>query len=259
MARAARLIVLGSGTAVPRADRATSCYLVDPGDGRALLVDLGPGAVHRAAAAGYDLDRLHAVLVTHVHPDHTADLVALDFALRNPLPRAGMPPLRVLGHPALRLLHARVRNAWPRWLGSGRDRLRLEELGPGPFDAPGVAAAEAVRVPHTESSLGYRLTLPDGFVVAFSGDCTEGDALVELGRDADLFVLEAAVPERDFGGGHLSPERAGRLAEAAGARHLLLTHFYPAVLEEPVEPRVRTAFRGRLDLARDGMMLDLVR
>jgi len=83
-ADAARLIVLGSGTAVPRADRASSCYLVDDGAGHVLLVDLGPGALHRAAAAGCALPDIDAVLLTHVHPDHCADLVALQFALRNP-------------------------------------------------------------------------------------------------------------------------------------------------------------------------------
>lgn len=254
-----RLIVLGSGTAVPRAGRATSCYLVDPGDGQAVLVDLGPGAVHRAAAAGYDLDHLRGVLVTHIHPDHTADLVALDFALRNPLPRAGLPPLPVWGHEALRLLHARVRNAWPGWLGSGPDRLELASLGPGEFSLPGFGSARAYRIAHTESSLGYRLTLPNGFVVAFSGDATEGAELEELGRDSDLLVLEAAAPDTAPVDGHLTPERAARIAAACGTRHLLLTHFYPGVLAQPIEPRVRTAFGGRLSLAQDGMIQPLVR
>lgn len=259
MARPPRLIVLGSGTAVPRAGRTTSCYLVDPGDGHALMIDLGPGSVQRAAAAGYDLDHLHGVLVTHIHPDHTADLVALDFALRNPLPRAGLPALPVWGHEALLLLHARVRNAWPGWLGSGKDRLDLRAIGPGSLELPAVADAQAFRIAHTGSSLGYRLTLPNGFVIAFSGDATEGEDLEALGRDSDLFVLEAAVPESAPVGGHLSPERAAAVAQACGTRHLLLTHFYPGVLSDPIEPRVRTAFGGRLSLAQDGMILQLVR
>ena len=70
MASPQKLIVLGSGTSVPMAGRTTSCYLVDPGDGHALAIDLGPGALQRAAAAGYDLDHLRAVLLTHMHFDH---------------------------------------------------------------------------------------------------------------------------------------------------------------------------------------------
>ncbi len=266
MERTPRLIVLGSGTSVPRAGRTTSCYLVDPGDGRALLIDLGPGALQRAAALGYDLDRLHGILVTHIHPDHSADLVALDFALRNPIPRAGMPALDVWGHADLALLHARVRNAWPGWLGSGPERLRLQTVEVSrrastagtPVDAPGFRHVAAFPIAHTQSSVGYRLTLPNGFVIAFSGDAAEGAGLLDLGRDSDLFVLEAAVPESRPVEGHLSPERAARVGQASGTRHLLLTHFYPGVLGEPMRPRVRSAFRGRLSLAEDGMILPLV-
>ena len=253
----ARLTVLGSGTSVPTGDRTTSCYVVDDGAGTALLVDLGPGALQRAAAAGYDLDRLSGVLLTHIHPDHSADLVALDFALRNAHPRRGMPPLTVWCHPAALLLRERLRNAWRGWLGSGPDRLRLQAVGPGPLELPGGWEGRAFRIAHTESSLGYRLRLPSGFEVAFSGDCTEGGELEELGRDADLFVLEAAAAESAPIGGHLTPRRAGRVAAACGARHLLLTHFYPAVLAEPVEEPVRESFEGRLTLAQDGLFVSL--
>jgi ribonuclease BN (tRNA processing enzyme) len=258
-----RLIVLGSGTSVPRADRASSCYLVDAGDGGALLVDLGPGALHRAAAAGYPLPRVRAVLLTHAHPDHCADLVALQFALRNPLMGARPEPVLACGDAALLLLVARLRNAWPGWLSVDATRFLLRAVAPGPVALDGVTVpaglrVEAFRVAHTPASLGYRLTLPNGCTVAFSGDATEGEQLLELGRDADLFVLEAAVPDDRPVEGHLSPVRAGRVAAACGARHLLLTHFYPPVLEAPIEPLVRQAFEGRLTLAQDGLILPLV-
>jgi ribonuclease BN (tRNA processing enzyme) len=257
-----RLIVLGSGTSVPRADRASSCYLVEDGGGHALLVDLGPGALHRAAAAGWPLPRLHAVLLTHIHPDHCADLVALQFALRNPLLATRPAPVTVAGDAAVGLLVARLRNAWPGWLGVDGSLLRIVAVVPGPVElAPGPAFGgwriEAFRVAHAASSLGYRLTLPGGFTLAFSGDATEGGDLLALGRDADLFVLEAAVPDERPVEGHLSPSRAGRVAAACRARHLLLTHFYPPVLEQPLEPLVRQSFEGRLTLAEDGLILPL--
>ena len=259
MGGAARLIVLGSGTAVPRADRATSCYLVDDGAGLVLLVDCGPGALHRAASAGYPLPCLDAVLLTHIHPDHCADLVAAQFALRSPLGEPRTRPLLLYGHEAVGLLLARLRNAWPGWLAPGEDRLRATTVEPGPVALPGRTQAAAFRVAHHASSLGWRLTLPDGFVLAFSGDATEGADLVELGRDADLFVLEAAVPAGSDVPGHLDPARAGRVAAACGARHLLLTHFYPAVLEQPIAALARQGFEGRLTLAQDGLVLPLTR
>jgi len=253
----ARLVVLGSGTIVPTAHRTTSCYLLDLGPAGAFLVDLGPGALARAAAAGHPLEALDGALVTHVHPDHCADLVALQFALRNPWSGARRAPFQVLGHAALARLNARLRNAWPRWLDPGEARLELTVVGPGPLPPRLPAAVEAFAIAHHESSLGYRVTLPGGRVVAFSGDADEGAGLLALGRDADLFVLEAAVTEAQAGRGHLSPARAGRVAAGCGARHLLLTHFYPQVEREPILDRVRESFDGPVTLAHDGAILDL--
>jgi len=252
----AELIVLGSGTSVPRADRASSCYLLRC-QGTTLLVDLGPGALHRAAAAGADLDALDGVLLTHIHPDHSADLVALQFALMNPATRVGRPPLPVFGHPAMKLLVSRLRNAWPRWLETDAARLTLQPVERGSMTLPGGWQAQALPMRHHESSLGWRLTLPNGATVALSGDTVESPELLELGRDVDLFVLEAAGPDSGPLSGHLTPRRAGAVGADCGARHLLLTHFYPATLAEPIETLVRETFEGELTLAQDGQMLSL--
>lgn len=254
-----RLIVLGSGTAVPRADRATSCYLVDDGAGTVLLVDCGPGALHRAAAAGYPLPSLDVVLVTHIHPDHCADLVALQFAVRGPLGAPRPRPVLVFGDPAVALLVSRLRNAWPEWLAPKADRFELRTVAPGPVALPGRTTAAAFKVAHHASSLGWRLTLPDGFTLAFSGDATEGADLLALGRDADLFVIEAAVPARSGIPGHLDPARAGRVGAACGAKALLLTHFYPSVLAQPIASLAQQGFEGRVTLAQDGMVVPLTR
>ena len=259
MARPARLTVLGSGSALPRADRATSAYLVEDGAGGAWLVDLGPGVLHRAARAGIPLPLLSGVLVTHVHPDHCADLVALAFALSSPSLAWDRGPVAVRGHEDLVLLHARLRNAWPGWLAPGPRRLDLAAVVPGALALPGGPSVEAFRVAHHRSSLGYRLVLPDGFVLAFSGDATEGADLEHLGRGADLFVLEAAGSERGPIPGHLTPARAGAVAARAGAAAVLLTHFYPQVLEDPIGQEAGRAFEGRLSLAQDGLIVPLTR
>lgn len=257
MAGPGRLTVLGSGTAVPRAGRATSCYLLEDGAGSAFLIDLGPGALQRAAAAGHDLDRLSGVLITHIHPDHCADLVALQFALKNGLPRAGAPALPVWGHPSVALLVSRLRNAWPRWLCLPPGRMDLRAQRPGPVDLCGASTCQAFAIQHSESSLGYRFRLPNGFTLAFSGDATEGGDLLALGRDVDLLVLEAAAPDHQPIPGHLTPRRAGRVASACRARHLLLTHFYPPTLGSPIASQAREGFEASLTLAQDGMVLDL--
>ncbi|MFT7463951.1 MAG: ribonuclease BN (tRNA processing enzyme) [Pseudohongiellaceae bacterium] len=256
MGSPAELTVLGSGTAVPRADRGSSCYLLRFA-GTTLLIDLGPGALYRAAAAGADLEHLDGVLLTHVHPDHCADLVALQFALMNPGARQGREPLPVFGHSAGALLISRLRNAWPRWLAPGADRFVYRTVTPGPVSLPKGWSAEALPMRHHESSLGWRLTLPNGPTVAFSGDTIESPELLELGQGADLFVLEGAGPDAEPMPGHLTPRRAGAVAADCGARKLLLTHFYGATLEEPIEAAARETFEGELTLAQDGLVISV--
>lgn len=69
--------VLGSGGPVADDGRASSAYLVWV-DGRArALVDIGGGAMLRFAEAGADFRDLDAVLLTHLHADHSAGLPAL--------------------------------------------------------------------------------------------------------------------------------------------------------------------------------------
>ena len=90
-----RLTVLGSGTAVPVPDRFPAGYLVESG-GSKLMVDCGPGTLRRLAQSGVSPTELDAVLLTHYHTDHCADLAALLFALRSPQ-LAKTRPLRIYG------------------------------------------------------------------------------------------------------------------------------------------------------------------
>jgi ribonuclease BN (tRNA processing enzyme) len=66
--------------------------------------------------------------------------------------------------------------------------------------------------------------------LAYSGDTGPDPLLAELGRDTDLFVLEATDrdgedrrPARNL----MTSAEAGYWARQAGARRLMLTHFWP--------------------------------
>jgi ribonuclease BN (tRNA processing enzyme) len=245
-----QLTVLGSGTAVPVPDRFPAGYLVAAGE-RHLLVDCGPGILRRLAQAGVTLDRLDAVLLTHYHTDHCADLAALLFALRSPH-FAGRAPMHVFGAPGLARLVETLTAAWP-WLAPRGYELVLHEVTGGSFAAAGIDVT-AVPIRHTAQSLGYRIAHA-GASLAFSGDADECDELVELAHGTDVFVCEAATPDGQKLDGHLTPSLTARYAARAGTKRLVLTHFYPECLGHDLQAQAATQFDGDIVLAHDLMAL----
>jgi ribonuclease BN (tRNA processing enzyme) len=70
-----QLVVLGGSAASPNAGAGCSGYLVQHGDDNVVL-DLGPGTLPELRRHT-DYRTLRAVVISHLHPDHTLDLVAL--------------------------------------------------------------------------------------------------------------------------------------------------------------------------------------
>ena len=126
---------------------------------------------------------------------------------------------------------------------------RLREYADGEaFETAGFTIVPH-RVLHYEMlAFGFRVS-KDSLVVAYSGDSGPDPELVEIARDADLFVCEATlVAPGPEGGvrGHLAIDEARDAFERAGAKRLLLTH-------RPAERPVGNGY----ELAYDGLELDL--
>lgn len=246
------LLVLGSGTTIPHADRGCAAYALVADDGSVLLLDCGPGASRRFPLCGIDPRRIVGVLNTHHHADHCGDLAILLF-LRNVLEPPIEEPWVVagpVGHGAF--VEGLTRTFAPGLADAGagvslhelRDQSRL---GVGPF------VVEAVEVDHIPGALGFRVAA-DGTTLCFSGDTGPCDALVRLCRGVDLALLECSYPSERESGKHLTTKTAAEIAVAADVQRLLLTHFYPECLAVDIESEVRAAgYDGELVLATDGM------
>src|SRR5262249_11353299 len=151
---------LGSGTAVPNAERFPSGVLVQSDDA-AILIDAGPGVLRRLPQIGVGLEQITAVLLTHYHTDHCADVASLLFALRNPRYR-GRPVLHLRGAAGLsRWLGLRTQ-AWP-WLEPHEYQLDVREIAPGTFSLADLPIT-AVPIRHTAQSLAYRIEGASGRV-----------------------------------------------------------------------------------------------
>ena len=109
-----RVTILGSGTSMPSMERFPSGILVRS-DQATLLVDLGPGVLRRLAATGVTIGEIDAVLLTHYHVDHCADLAPLLFAHYHPSLQT-RKPLRLIGGVGLRRVLTGLRIAFPKHL-----------------------------------------------------------------------------------------------------------------------------------------------
>ena len=244
------MVVLGSGTAIPDPRRGSPSYLVRCKD-TTILVDCGPGAMREAAAAGAGPGDIDLVLLTHFHPDHTLDLQAMFFALRNPMyeDRGRLTIMAPTGFgDVLSHWFAGPQGAW---LEPRDYDLDLIEVDPGRH-AFRYLSLQAVRMEHTPESLAWRIREePAGPVLALSGDTGMCEGAIRAGRGADLYVLECALPDDAPCGGHLTPKEAGEVVRRAAPRRVLLSHFYPQVDVDLAAQVVGDAFGGEILTAKD--------
>ncbi|SFQ23518.1 Ribonuclease BN, tRNA processing enzyme [Amycolatopsis arida] len=237
-----RLHVLGSCGAWPEPGRACSGFLLDHAGVR-IVLDLGYGTVSRLLQLCPD-GMVDAVVVTHAHPDHCADLTALGRAWHFAEPRR--TPLPLFCPPeVLAWLEPRPD---PHTVFAVHDLAEPARVGP--------VELSGVPLPHHVPNLGVRLAAP-GLTVAYTGDTGPAPELAELGRDADLFVVEATLQGPRTDRYLLTAGEAGRWAARAGARRLLPTHFWPGSDRSFSVRAAAAAFPGEVLAAADGMVVDL--
>jgi ribonuclease BN (tRNA processing enzyme) len=239
------LTVLGSCGAFPEPGRACSGFLLD-WDGFRLVLDLGYATLPRLLRHCPD-GHLDAIVITHEHPDHCVDLHAL-FRIRYYGPARGTRtplfcPPGVLDRLAGLEPDADLHDVF--------DVHHLPDAHQiGPFDLTGTA------LPHYVPNAGIRLTT-DGLVLAYTGDTGPTPALADLGRDADLYIVEATDRPGPPSPHLMTATDAGHWAHQAGARRLLLTHFWPGNDRTATLATARTEFDGELLAADEDLVIAL--
>jgi ribonuclease BN (tRNA processing enzyme) len=242
------LTVLGGCGAFPAARQACSGYLLES-DAFRLLIDPGYAVATRLLER-MDASELDAVLVTHGHPDHCADL--------NPLLRArafrDIPavPLPVYALPGA--LDAVLALDRP---GVLDDAIDLSAFEAGDSFAIGPFKARTALLPHSRPNAGVRLEA-DGASMTYTGDAGPSPALVALARGSDLLLAEAsyaeAVPASSLGA-LCSAADAGRQAAEAAVARVVLTHLIPPCNPDAARRAAERSFEGPIDVAAPGLAL----
>ncbi len=269
-----RLIVLGSGTPVPDPERAGPAYAVTYGT-RVFLFDAGAGVMRRVAAAGLPIDGMTAVLLTHLHSDHTLglpDVIHTTWVMGRSIV---MP---VIGPPGTSAMVGHLQAAWIedvvlRTEGTERGRRGgqrvdvRETTGGVVYDSAGIRI-RAIPVPHGgwPVSFAFRIDTPDRSIV-LGGDTAPSRALEEASRGVDLLVHEVyastrVAPEKRPGGElwpqylreyHTSDEELGAIAARVQPKKLILSHVLRmgGTMEDVIAGVRRGGFRGTVVVAKD--------
>lgn len=247
-----RLTVVGCSGSFPGPDSAASCYLLEAEhDGRPwrVLLDLGSGALG-ALQRYVDPRTLDAVWLSHLHPDHCADLAGL-YVLWRHHPEGRSRRLPVWGPAGVAEQAARAYGL-PSDPGMGRE-FDFHEHAEGEPTTVGPFTVVATRVVHPVTAYGLRVTA-SGRTLAYTGDSGPCASLAGLAADADLLLAEAAFQE---GGDnpadlHLSGADAGRVARDAAVGRLVVTHVPPWYDPATAATEAGGTFGGPVELARTG-------
>ncbi len=238
---------IGCGDAFGSGARLNTCFHVS-GAGANILIDCGASSLIGMKRFGIDRNAVETIFITHFHGDHFGGLPF--FMLDAALVAKRRSPLRIIGPPGLPQRYAAALDAAFPGAAPPTFPLTLDEIAPGETRAFSGGQVTAYQMQHTPAAgpcLGYRLTMGDK-VVAYSGDTEWTEALIALGRDADLFICECYTREKNVRH-HISLATLEPRLPDIAARRVILTHMSEDML---------AALPGlRHEAAADGLIVTL--
>lgn len=271
-----RVTLLGTAGGPPaRPGTAGISTLVEAG-GERFLFDVGRGFMQRLVEAGYPMDAVTRVFLTHLHSDHIIDIPDL---LLTPwsAPSERTSPLEVWGPEGTRRMMQHLEEAFAFDIEVRRDKDEkfspegikaiARDISEGTvYDAGGVKVT-AFLVDHgpVKPSYGYRVDYA-GRSVAISGDTRPSENLVAFCKGVDVLIHEAIDAEalrklapserliQAIVAHHTTPEQAAEVFTRVKPRLAVFSHT-PGT--DSIVKQTRRSYDGRVEMGRDLMVIDI--
>src|SRR4051812_27357579 len=252
------LIVLGSGTAVPHTERASTSHWLETEKG-SLLLDASAAAVHRMAQENLDWVNLDAIWISHFHLDHVGGLAPLLFGTKHaPQTQSRRKPLTIFGGMGLQKLFQAFDEANDYKLLQQPFPVEILEVEPeAEFEILPRVRAKTIGTPHTKESLAIRLTDESNASLVYTSDTGYTEELARFAAGVDLFLMECSFPKNKPVETHLELKDAMQLAQLAEPRKVMLSHLYPEWDGIDLELEARALWPGETIAAKDGLRLQI--
>jgi len=243
-----RVIILGSASAVPDEEHENTHILVEAGE-RLVLVDCPGNPVVRLKQAGFDMNQLTDIILTHFHPDHVSGFTPLLMSmwLVGRKKEINVYGLEETLDRAEEMMTLYDWLSWPNFFPVNFVRLSNQEHT-SVIHHPELTVYSSL-VEHLIPTVGLRFDfVKEGKSVTYSCDTEPSQAVCRLAEGTDVLIHESTGSSK----GHTSAQQAGEIARQAGAKSLYLIHYPPQLVKpESLLASASLTFDGPVEVARD--------
>ena len=238
------LTIIGCWGGYPKVNEASSGYLLEH-NGFRLLIDCGSGVLSNLQNSVMP-EAIDAVILSHYHSDHIADIGVLKHArLIQGLLGKKVPCLPIYGHTwdELEFLNLTYKDITK---GVAYDPNTVLTIGP--FQITFLATA------HPVPCFAMRIETDEGILI-YTADTSYRDELVDFSESANLLLCECNLYGGQNGSeaGHMTSLDAGKLAELANVEKLVLTHLPHFGNLEQLTEEASQYYSGIIYLAKQNM------
>ncbi|MFA7253347.1 MAG: ribonuclease Z [Patescibacteria group bacterium] len=242
-----KITILGSGSFISSLDHFGPGYLIEI-NGKKILIDAGQGTMIQLLKLGVKFEEIDYILLTHFHADHVADLAPL-LLWRKIARRQNIgldKTIRIYGPEGTEnFIGALFKN----FNDIGGDWYEASSTS-GEMEIEGIKIEPFYVIHKDLKALAYRMKFGNK-VLVFSGDSAECEGIWEASKNADVFIVDASLPNGIKNNIHLNSEQIGNICQENNVKKVILSHLTPWVFEKDIISEVREAFGGEIVLAKD--------
>lgn len=260
-----KLTILGSGTSIIRKERRATSFLLEVNN-KLLMFDCGWGSGTNCLEAGYPLEKIDHLLISHPHSDHMGNLMNIIQSivvqgLYFP-EKKRTEPFHIHAYKGFRQNYETLRSImFPERIEPFEIKITEYLFNSTEIDDLIIQARQVRHGENYFNAVGWRLQFRDK-VFVFSGDSGYTDELVKLAFSADLAIIEMGVSLKEFQKdgprpNHLGPLECAEIAAKAGVKKLVLSHLNDTEDYKESEKEIRKKFTGEIIFAQDLMVVKI--